>query len=62
MRTSKSNMSWDRAFKECADSINKSKKLGEIANRLYPIKEGIRTNFVGLTREQTNKVYNQYVV
>ena len=55
-------MSWDRAFKECADSINKSKKLGEIANRLYPIKEGIRTNFVGLTREQTNEVYNQYVV
>jgi hypothetical protein len=58
----KSNMSWDRAFQEVAESINKSEKLGEIANRLFPIKEGIRTNFVGLTREEKDEVYKEYVV
>jgi hypothetical protein len=60
-KTSKSNMSWDRAFAECNASFAKSKKLGEIANELFPIKGGVRDNFVGLTRDQTNEVYNQYV-
>jgi len=54
-------MSWDRAFAECNASFAKSKKLGEIANELFPIKGGVRDNFVGLTRDQTNEVYNQYV-
>ena len=60
-KTSKSNMSWDRAFAECNASFAKSKKLGEIANELFPIEGKVRDNFVGLTRDQTNEVYNQYV-
>ena len=58
----KSNMSWEQAFAECNASFAKSKKLGEIANELYPIEGEVRDNFIGLTREQTNEVYKQYVV
>ena len=59
---SKSNMSWDQAFRECNESFAKSKKLGEIANELYPIEGEVRDNFIGLTKDQRDEVYKRYVV
>jgi len=60
MRYSKSNISWEQAFKECADSINKHAYEMKITNELFPRKDGeLWVNWIGLSQENRDKVYKQ---
>ena len=62
MRTSKSNMSWDQAFQECADSINRHELTMKITNDLFPKDNGEQwENWIGLAKDQREEVYTKLV-
>ena len=61
MRTSKSNMSWDRAFQECADEINRHELTMKITNDLFPKEDGDWENWIGLEKFQREQVYTRLV-
>jgi len=58
----KSNMSWERAFQECADSINKHELTMKITNELFPKSNGEQwENWIGLERSKRDQVYTKLV-
>ena len=58
----KSNMSWERAFQECADSINKHELTMKITNELFPLDNGDKwENWIGLEKSKRNQVYTKLV-
>jgi hypothetical protein len=58
----KSNMSWEQAFRECAESMNRHELIMEITNELYPLSNGsLRENWIGLTKECRDKIYTKLV-
>jgi len=60
MKISKSNMSWDRAFQECADSINRHELTMKITNELFPKENGeLWVNWIGLDKAQREQVYDK---
>lgn len=62
INTNKSHMSWDRAFQEAATAINNQDSLMKITNELFPNPDGsLRENWIGLTREQRDEIYNHIV-
>ena len=58
----KSNMSWERAFQECADSINKHELTMKITNELFPLDNGEQwENWIGLDKSKRDQVYTKLV-
>jgi len=58
----KSNMSWDRAFQEVADSINKHELTMKITNELFPKENGeLWENWIGLEKSKREQVYTGLV-
>ena len=58
----KSNMSWDRAFQECADSINRHELTMKITNELFPREDGeMWVNWIGLSKNDRDSVYTELV-
>jgi len=58
----KSNMSWERAFQECADSINKHELTMKITNELFPKRNGEQwENWIGLDKSKRDQVYTELV-
>jgi hypothetical protein len=58
----KSNMSWERAFQECADSINKHELTMKITNELFPLDNGEQwENWIGLEKSKRDQVYTKLV-
>lgn len=54
----KSNISWDQAFKECADSMNKHDLTMKITNELFPRVNGeVWKNWIGLSKDKRELVY-----
>ena len=58
----KSSMSWERAFQECADSINKHELTMKITNELFPLDNGEQwENWIGLEKSKRDQVYTKLV-
>ena len=58
----KSNISWDQAFKECADSMNKHDLTMKITNELFPRVNGeVWKNWIGLSEDKRELVYTVLV-
>jgi len=61
MRTSKSNISWDQAFEECADSMNRHELTMKITNELFPREDEEWVNWIGLEEFKRDQVYTRLV-
>jgi len=58
----KSNMSWEQAFRECNESINRHELTMKITNELYPSEDGIlRDDWIGFPKEHRDAVYTEMV-
>ena len=55
-------MSWEQAFQECADSINRHELTMKITNELFPLDSGeLWVNWIGLDRNCREQVYTKLV-
>ena len=59
----KYNITWEQAFKECADHQKAFENRMRITNELFPLQNGeLRVNWVGLPQEARNEVYKALTV
>jgi glucan phosphorylase len=60
MRYSKSNMSWEQAFKEVHDGIDKRAYLMKVTNELFPKEDGtLWVDWTDLSKEDRDKVWKK---